>query len=210
MKTIHLLCSLVALIILTVVLAGVEPPAPHANAESHVEGVGAAEKVDVVENRPEQEKPAKAPEKKQDGGKKKPPEPVRPVPVIGCGPHSPKVVYDILIDIGVPRLAAIQQLGSWKHESGGGFDQCQKRGDGGIAWGLNSWHPGRRRDMPQDLRAQITWAIHTEMARDCRSCYERFMGAKDIQSVRQAIKESTRWGIIGNRWHYADVFSQQL
>lgn len=127
---------------------------------------------------------------------------------IGCGPHDPKVVYDILIEIGVPRLAAIQQVGSWTTESH--LDQCQKIGDSGVAWGLNSWHPGRRHDMPEGLREQITWAIHTEMKRDCLSCYQQFMAAESVWSVREAIQRSTRWGVQGGRWMYADNYESQL
>ena len=212
MKTIHLLFSFIAISILTVLLAGmgIEPPAEHAAAHelatSDVEAAQALEKPEPVNIAPEAEKPPE-PTQTKPSVEKKPEQPKQPAP-IGCGPHEPQLIYDILIEIGVPRLAAIQQVGSWKHESG--FDQCQKRGDGGIAWGLNSWHPGRRVDMPEELRAQIKWAIHTEMPRDCRSCYEQFMAAESTWSVRNAIQRSTRWGLLGNRWYYADVLEQQL
>jgi hypothetical protein len=124
----------------------------------------------------------------------------------GCGAQDPGKIYDILTGSGVPRISAIQILGSWKTESG--FDHCQKRGDGGIAWGLNSWHPGRRGDMPADLKGQVLWAIHTEMKRDCASCYAAVMQGESVWSVRDAIKRSTRWGIEGARWTYADQFAQ--
>lgn len=130
--------------------------------------------------------------------------PVAP-PQVSCGPQDPKIIYDILISIGVPRLSAIQQIGSWQHESE--LDPCQKVGDNGVAWGLNSWHPGRRADMPAGLRDQVIWAITVEMPRDCRKCYDQFMAGQSVWSVRQAIKSSTRWGIEGKRWHYADNFS---
>lgn len=126
-------------------------------------------------------------------------------PVVVCGPHDPKVVYDLILKEGVPRIAALQLLGSWQTESG--FDQCQKRGDGGIAWGLNSWHPGRRHDMPERLEDQIHWAIKVEMPRDCRSCYDQFMNASTAWEARDAIQRSTRWGIEGSRWLHADRFS---
>ena len=121
-----------------------------------------------------------------------------------CGPHDPATVYQLIRNEGVPRISAIQLLGSWKSESR--LNQCQKIGDGGIAWGLNSWHPGRRRDMPERLEDQIRWAIQVEMKRDCASCYEQFMNASDKWQARNAIQRSTRWGIEGQRWTYADEF----
>lgn len=124
----------------------------------------------------------------------------------GCGAQDPGKIYDILTDSGVPRVSAIQILGSWKQESG--FDHCQKRGDGGVAWGLNSWHPGRRGDMPSGLKDQVLWAIHTEMKRDCSSCYATIMKGESVWSVRDAIQRSTRWGHEGARWQFADEFSR--
>ena len=122
-----------------------------------------------------------------------------------CGPQDPAVIYNVLIGSGVPKLSAIQLLGSWKTESG--LNYCQSVGDGGLAWGLNSWHPGRRYDMPMNLNDQIIWAVHTEMKRDCSTCYETVMAGTDVWSIRSAIKQSTRWGIEGARWTYADQFS---
>lgn len=152
------------------------------------------------------ENPATAPDVKPQQPLKSKEQPKKPAVV--CGPHKAQEVYDILIDIGVPHLAAVQQVGSWTHESN--LDQCQRRGDNGVAWGLNSWWPDRRHDMPAGLREQITWAVHTEMPRDCRNCYEQFMAADSTWSVRDAIKRSTRWGILGNRWLYADEFGAEL
>lgn len=127
---------------------------------------------------------------------------------MGCGTHDPQIVFELLLKEGLSEVAAIQQLGSWKTESG--LDQCQTRGDGGVAWGLNSWHPGRRYDMPTQLDEQIHWAIHIEMPRDCRSCYEQLLSAQNAETARSAIYRSTRWGIEGNRWIYADQFSSIL
>lgn len=129
-------------------------------------------------------------------------------PASTCGVQSPSTIYAILREIGVPRSSAIQLIGSWKHESG--LDPCQKRGDGGIAWGLNSWHPARRYDMPETLREQVIWAVQTEMKRDCASCYATIMAGGDTYAIRNAIQKSTRWGILGNRWLYADQLSNQL
>lgn len=126
-----------------------------------------------------------------------------------CGPQDPAYIYRILTESGVPRESAIQQLGSWKTESG--FDHCQKRGDSGIAWGLNSWHPGRRADMPETLREQVLWAVHTEMKRDCSQCYQVFMTPNvGRDAIRTAIQQSTRWGHEGARWTYANQFSQMF
>lgn len=125
-----------------------------------------------------------------------------------CGPADPAQVFTILREIGVPRSSAIQLLGSWKSESG--LDPCQQRGDSGIAWGLNSWHPGRRHDMPFDLRAQINWAVHTEMARDCASCYQTIIAGGSTWEIRNAIQRTTRWGIEGPRWTYADQFASMF
>lgn len=124
-----------------------------------------------------------------------------------CGPHDPATVLQLIKAEGVPQISAIQLLGSWKTESGGGYNPCQNIGDGGIAWGLNSWHPGRRYDMPTDLAQQIKWAISTEMPRDCSSCYQQFMNATTVYEARNAIYRSTRWGTEGARWTYADQFA---
>lgn len=125
-----------------------------------------------------------------------------------CGPQSPSTIYSILREINVPRSSAIQLIGSWKHESG--LDPCQKRGDGGIAWGLNSWHPARRYDMPETLREQVIWAVQTEMKRDCASCHATIMNGGDTYTIRSAIQKSTRWGVLGNRWVYADQFASMF
>lgn len=126
-----------------------------------------------------------------------------------CGPQDPAYIYRILRESGVPRESAIQQLGSWKTESGGDFNHCQKRGDSGVAWGLNSWHPGRRGDMPETLKEQVLWAVHTEMKRDCSGCYEVFMTPNvGVYAIRTAIQQSTRWGVEGARWTYANQFNQ--
>lgn len=135
----------------------------------------------------------------------------KPEPELVCGPHSPEKVLNLILEQGVPKTAAIQLLGSWKTESGGGFDQCQKHGDGGQAWGLNSWHYGRRRDMPMELGAQVKWAIHTELKRDCENCYRTLMDpASSVWQVRSAIQQSTRWGVLGGRWLYADQFASMF
>lgn len=125
-----------------------------------------------------------------------------------CGAQDPAVIFNVLVGSGVPRVSAHQILGSWKQESG--FDHCQKRGDGGIAWGLNSWHPGRRQDMPSNLKDQVLWAVHTEMKRDCASCYQRVMSGSSVWDVRDAIQKSTRWGHQGSRWQYADQFASMF
>lgn len=135
---------------------------------------------------------------------KEEPKPQATTTEVLCGPHDPATVYQLIRNEGVPRISAIQLLGSWKSESR--LNQCQKIGDGGIAWGLNSWHPGRRGDMPERLEDQIRWAIQVEMKRDCASCYEQFMNASDKWQARNAIQRSTRWGIEGQRWTYADEF----
>lgn len=204
MKTIPLLSSLIAIVVITVIAGGVQPPPPKAGAEmSHVEPAQSAQKPKQANIAPEAKKPAQPAQTKPSVENK-------PDTTPNCGAHTAKEVFDILISIGVPRLAAIEQTGSWKHESGGDFNQCQTRGDGGIAHGLNSWHPGRRQDMPLNLAEQIKWAVHTEMPRDCRKCYDQFMAAESVGSVRSAIQRSTRWGIEGLRWLYADQLNNQL
>jgi|JI10StandDraft_1071094.scaffolds.fasta_scaffold183386_3 hypothetical protein len=127
-----------------------------------------------------------------------------------CGPADPAVVYGVLRELGLSRTAAVQMTGSWKHESG--LDPCQKRGDGGEAWGLNSWHPNRRVDMPENLRAQIVWAITVELPRDCPECYQIIVQSPNagVTTVRAAIQKTTRWGVLGNRWVYADELNSIL
>lgn len=111
----------------------------------------------------------------------------------------------LIRDQGVPKRAAIQLLGSFKQESG--LNPCQKQGDSGVAWGLNSWHPNRRQDMPERLDKQVAWAIKTEMPRDCASCHTVIMDPDSSTSeVRQAIQDWTRWGHEGPRWSFADNF----
>lgn len=150
--------------------------------------------------------PVEEPKKEEPPKEEPAPQSVAVSTEVICGPHDPAKIYNLIRAEGVPRISAIQLLGSWKSESGGGFDQCQKRGDGGIAWGLNSWHPGRRYDMPQQLEAQVKWAISTEMRRDCASCYQQFMNATTAWEARSAIQKSTRWGVEGARWTYANEF----
>lgn len=126
-----------------------------------------------------------------------------------CGPADPAYVYRVLIELGMPRVAAIQQVGSWKSESN--LDPCQTHGDGGVAWGLNSWHPGRRGDMPSMLKDQIIWAVQTEMKRDCIECYQTMMSpGVSVSAARNAIQKSTRWGVEGNRWQYAAEYMNTL
>ena len=129
-------------------------------------------------------------------------------PILKCGSQDPAEILAILTEIGVPRTSAIQLIGSWKTESH--LDPCQKIGDNGVAWGLNSWHPGRRYDMPETLREQVIWAVNVEMKRDCASCYSTIMSGGDVWSIRQAIKNTTRWGVEGARWTYADQFANTL
>jgi len=129
-------------------------------------------------------------------------------PESSCGSQDPAKIYAILAEIGVPRSSAIQLIGSWKTESH--LDPCQKIGDNGIAWGLNSWHPARRHDMPQTLREQVIWAVNVEMKRDCASCYQTIMSGGDKWTIRSAIKQTTRWGTEGARWTYADQFENIL
>lgn len=115
------------------------------------------------------------------------------------------MIYRLILKEGIPKIAAIQLLGSWKSESR--LNQCQQIGDDGLAWGLNSWHPNRRYDMPMNLEEQIHWAIKIEMPRDCASCYNQLMNASTAWEARDAIQKSTRWGLLANRWQYADEFS---
>lgn len=122
-----------------------------------------------------------------------------------CGPHDPSTIYNILRKEGLNHIAAANQTGSWMTEST--LNQCQTHGDGGIAWGLNSWHPGRRKDMPMNLEQQIHWAVHIEMPRDCRSCYDQLMNASSDWEAQNAIQKSTRWGYQGARWSHAARFS---
>jgi hypothetical protein len=129
-------------------------------------------------------------------------------PELSCGSQDPAKIYAILAEIGVPRSSAIQLIGSWKTESH--LDPCQKIGDNGVAWGLNSWHPGRRQDMPETLREQVIWAVTVEMKRDCASCYQTIMSGGDKWTIRSAIKQTTRWGTEGARWTYADQFENIL
>ena len=128
------------------------------------------------------------------------------ISIENCGSQDPATVLKLIQAEGVPQISAVQLLGSWKTESG--LNPCQSKGDGGVAWGLNSWHPGRRYDMPQDLAAQVKWAISVEMPRDCKTCYQQFMNATTVYEARNAIYKSTRWGIEGSRWTYADQFAQ--
>lgn len=209
MRTIRLYFSAAILIFLTIAIAHISPNSGKIEM-SHVEAVGRVEKIETPNIPIEPEKPVIQREKTASVAIAKPAEPApKPEPPkLVCGPADPQHIYNVLRSIGVPHISAIQQLGSWRHESG--FNPCQKEGDGGIAWGLNSWHPGRRQDMPQQLDAQIKWAIQVEMPRDCRACYDAFMAGESKWTVRAAIKKSTRWGIEGRRWYYADVFYNQI
>ncbi len=212
MNNAKIITSAIFVSVTAMIIGNLKPPEPMASVQKPH-----SERVQEPENKKTDDEPP-SPEIAQKPAETKPEPAPTPVPTptvaappeINCGPHPASEVYDNLIAIGVPKLAAIQQLGSWKSESGGQFDQCQAIGDGGIAHGLNSWHPGRRYDMPLNLKEQINWAIHVEMPRDCRSCYDQFMAAESIWSIRQAIQKSTRWGVEGGRWTHADTFLNQF
>ncbi len=132
-----------------------------------------------------------------------------PAPQVeNCIDHDPQTIYNLLIAEGLPRVSALQLTGSFRTE--GRHNPCQQQGDSGLAWGLNSWHPARRYDMPFDLKEQIHWAVHVELPRDCRSCYESLLAGGDKWSMREAIYRWTRWGELGRRWEYADQYEQMF
>jgi len=131
------------------------------------------------------------------------PDPAPEAPVV-CGPHKPEYIYKLLRKEGLNHVAASYQTGSWMTEST--LNQCQTHGDGGVAWGLNSWHPNRRKDMPMHIEAQVHWAVHVEMPRDCKSCYDQLMAAETSWEAMNAIQRSTRWGHEGARWNYASTY----
>lgn len=115
------------------------------------------------------------------------------------------IIMNTLKSIGVTHRASAYLTGSFEHESG--FDPDQKRGDGGKAWGLNSWWPGRRQDMPNGLAEQTRWAIEVEMARDTPHAVGVMKNphATD-EEIKSAIYRWTRWGVLGNRWVYAQKY----
>lgn len=91
-----------------------------------------------------------------------------------------------------------------------------ERGDGGLAWGLAQWHPGRRADMPCELAAQVDWAIDVEMPRDAAA--GRYRSLKDVlydpnagrADFLQGFKQWERYGVEGNRAVYGDAIMSQL
>jgi len=134
---------------------------------------------------------------------------------VSTSPHGAVTIDEINTalqvyqDKGMPKLAAAYLVGNFIGESH--LKPCDSvRGDGGAAWGLAQWHPGRRADMPCDYVAQLHWAVDVEMQRDSpasrATLFDPNAGIGDIQ---QALKNWERWGTLGARWVYAaDVYAQ--
>lgn len=109
----------------------------------------------------------------------------------------------------MPKLAAAYLIGNFIGESH--LKPCDTiKGDGGRAWGLAQWHPGRRADMPCDYVAQLHWAIDVEMQRDSPdSKATLFNPNSGVADIQQALKNWERWGTLGARWVYAaNIYAQ--
>lgn len=117
---------------------------------------------------------------------------------------------------GLTKQGAAYLVGNFIAESY--VEPCDRiKGDGGLAWGLAQWHPGRRADMPCDLIAQLDWAIDVEMARDSKNG-KRYPNLRDrlidpnqtAQGLLLGFKQWERYGIEGNRGKYGAQIHSQL
>lgn len=134
---------------------------------------------------------------------------------VSTSPHPQATVAEINTalqvyqDKGMPKLAAAYLIGNFIGESH--LKPCDTiKGDGGRAWGLAQWHPGRRADMPCDYVAQLHWAIDVEMQRDSPdSKATLFNPNSGVADIQQALKNWERWGTLGARWVYAaNIYAQ--
>lgn len=148
------------------------------------------------------------------------PEPAQTAPkparwAVSASPHSIATVEEINTalaiyqDKGMPKLATAYLIGNFISESH--LKPCDSiRGDGGQAWGLAQWHPGRRGDMPCDYSAQLNWAVDVEMQRDSPATRATLFDPNaSVGDIQQALKNWERWGTQGARWVYAaNVYDQ--
>lgn len=113
-------------------------------------------------------------------------------------------------DMGMTKQGAAYLVGNFMGESG--LEPCASiKGDGGLAWGLGQWHPGRRVDMPCDYVEQLNWAVNVEMTRDRPQLKETlFNTSATIADIQLEIYRWERWGHLGDRWHYAAGVHEQL
>lgn len=103
---------------------------------------------------------------------------------------------------GFTPTATAYLVGSLKWESG--FDPARS-GDGGKALGLNQWWPDRRVGMPATFEGQLQWVIK-DMQSDSMSkgVLQTMQTSNDAAAVKAAIEQWTRWGVLGDRWVYAE------
>jgi len=113
---------------------------------------------------------------------------------------------------GMSKEGASYLIGNFITESF--LTPCEQSGDGGLALGLAQWHPGRRYDMPCDLNEQIEWAINVEMVRDSSAmnyvCVCESVKSNDVDLIKHTIQKWERWGVLGNRWEYAQNIYNQI
>jgi hypothetical protein len=122
-------------------------------------------------------------------------------------------VIGILQEEGLSKQGTAYLTGNFIAESY--LIPCGKFGDGGLAQGLAQWHPGRRVDMPCELKEQIKWALNVEMPRDAGRNYPNLANTlKDAtaspQMIMTGLRSWERWGIEGNRRMYGENIYNQL
>lgn len=121
-------------------------------------------------------------------------------------------MLNILQNKGLTKEGASYLTGNFITESF--LTPCDHAGDGGLAYGLGQWHPARRYDMPCGLNDQVEWALTVEMVRDSvnmnYTCVCDTVKGSDIEAIKYSLEKWERWGILGNRWYYADYIYQQI
>lgn len=117
-----------------------------------------------------------------------------------------ETAVDYYLSQGLTPTATAYLVGSLSWESGLDPDAV---GDGGKAKGLNQWWPDRREDIPSSFEGQLEWSL-SEMERDTPGTLAVLKTSSDAAEIKAAIQEWTRWGILGDRWEYAQTIKQQM
>lgn len=114
-----------------------------------------------------------------------------------------QIAIEFYRSVGFTNEAIANLLGTIKAESK--FVHDGKCGDGGKACGLFQWHPERRFDMPNTFKGQLAFSV-MEMDRDTAGTSQILRTSHNTYEIRNALRKWIRWGVLGNRWIYADQY----
>lgn len=111
---------------------------------------------------------------------------------------------------GMTKQGAAYLVGNFIHESH--LLPCApNKGDGGLAWGLAQWHPGRRADMPCGFIEQLDWAVDVEMQRHTPALRTALFDPNTgTETIKALLFKWEVWGTLGGRWVYAQNIYNQI